>query len=371
MRDTMGIIIAGNEKIPPITDIRSIAALPIAGRYRIIDFVLSNMSNAGIVNIGVATESNYSSLMDHIKSGKPWDLDRKKQGLNILPPNLEHISTGVIRGNIDMLAGIKDFIRRSHQTYVILSLGACIYNIDFDKVVQAHLDNQADITMVYKNMSGVEESELSRFTLIDVDDQQRVVDVEVKPYYPKTANASLEIFVMEKALLESIVDECSARGDHDFVKDAVAKKMEGLRIFGYEHKGYADLIDSMKSYYRNNMLFLQSDMRRELFNPASPIYTKTKDQTPAKYGADATVSNCFISDGCIIKGSIENCILARGVKIAKGAVVKNSIIMQDSVIEAEVELDHVVFDKEVHITKGRKLIGQESYPLAISKGTRI
>lgn len=371
MRDTMGIIIAGNEKIPPITDIRSIAALPIAGRYRIIDFVLSNMSNAGIVNIGVATESNYSSLMDHIKSGKPWDLDRKKQGLNILPPNMGHISTGVIRGNIDMLAGIKDFIRRSHQTYVILSLGACIYNIDFEKVVRSHTANQADITIVYKNMAGAEERELSRFTLIDVDGEQRVTDVEVKPYYPKTSNASMEIYVMEKALLESIVDECSARGDHDFIKDAVAKKMDGLRVFGYEHKGYADLIDSMKSYYRNNMLLLQADMRRELFNPASPIYTKTKDRTPAKYGAEARVSNCFISDGCVIDGSIENCILARGVRIAKGAVVKNSIIMQDSVVEENVELDHVVFDKEVYITKGRKLIGQDSYPLAISKGTQI
>lgn len=371
MRDTMGIIIAGAEKIPPITDIRSIAALPIAGRYRIIDFVLSNMANAGIINVGVATESNYSSLMDHIKSGNPWDLDRKNQGLNILPPNLGHTSTGVIRGNIDMLSGIKDYINRSHQTYVILSLGACIYNIDFKKVIEEHIDNQADVTIVYKNMSGLEERELSRFTLLDVDEAKRVTDVEVQPYYPKTANASLEIYVMEKALLESIVDECSARGDHDFIKDAIAKKMGGLRIYGYEHKGYADLIDSMKSYYRNNMLFLEERMRRELFSPTSPIYTKTKDQSPTKYGADAVVANCFISDGCVIEGKIENCILARGVKIAKDAVVKNSIIMQDSVIEENVELDHVVFDKEVHITKGRRLVGQESYPLAISKGTRI
>lgn len=371
MRDTMGIIIAGNEKIPPITDIRSIAALPIAGRYRIIDFVLSNMANAGIINVGVATESNYSSLMDHIKSGNPWDLDRKKQGLNILPPNLEHVSTGVIRGNIDVLAGIKDFIRRSHQTYVILSLGACVYNIDFKEVLKAHIENQADISIVYKDMSGVEERELSRFTLLEVDAQKRVTDVEHKPYYPKTANASMEVYVMEKALLESIIDECSARGDHDFIKDAIAKKTEGMRIFGYEHTGYCDLVDSMKAYYRNNMLFLEASMRNELFNPERPIYTKTKDQSPTLYGEDATVENCFISDGCVIEGTIINCVLSRGVKVAKNAVVKNSIIMQDSVIEEGVELDHVVFDKEVHITKGRKLIGQESYPLAIAKGTKI
>ncbi|MBQ7794355.1 MAG: glucose-1-phosphate adenylyltransferase subunit GlgD [Clostridia bacterium] len=370
MRDTMGIIIPVTEKIPPITDIRSIAALPIAGRYRIIDFVLSNMANAGIVNVGVATSSQYSSLMDHIKSGKPWDLDRKKQGLNILPPDLER-TNGTIKGDIDLLNGIRNYISRSHQTYVIMSLGAGVYNMDFTKVMDAHRENQADITIVYKDMSGVEESELSRFMLIDVDGENRVTDIEVKPFYPKTANAGLGIFVMEKALLESIIDECSARGDHDFVKDAIAKKLGGMRIFGYKYDGYADIVDSMKAYYRNNMLFLEESMRKEIFNPKSPIYTKTKDQTPAKYGENAEVTNCFVSDGCVIEGKVENCILSRGVRIDKNAVVKNSIIMQGSVIEEGVELDHVVFDKEVHITKGRKLIGQECYPLAIAKGTII
>lgn len=371
MKDTMGIIIAGEEKIPPITDIRSIAALPIAGRYRIIDFMLSNMANAGIANVGVVTQSNYSSLMDHIKSGRPWDLSRKKNGLKLLPPNVGHSATGIIRGDIDMIAGVRDYIRRSVQTYVVLSLEPCLCNMDIDAAVRAHIERQADITAVYRNMSGAEERELSRFTLFEIDDEERITDIEVKPYYPKTANAGMGIYIMEKALLESIVDECSARGDHEFVKDALTKKRGGLRIFGYEHKGYADLIDSMKAYYRNNMLFLGEDMRRELFNPEFPIYTKTKDRIPTKYGDEAQVSGCFVSDGCTIEGSVENCILSRGVHIAKGAVVRNSIIMQDSVIEENVELDHVVFDKEVHITRGRRLLGQECYPLAIAKGTEI
>lgn len=370
MRDTMGIIVANDEKIPPITDKRAIAAMPIAGRYRVIDFVLSNMSNAGIYNIGVVTETNYSSLMDHLKSGKPWDLDRKKQGLNILPPDLEKISAG-IKGDMDLLAGVSNFIRKSHQTYVILVLGAGIYNIDLTEVVKSHIENQADITAVYKDMSGANERELSRFTLLDIDSDKRVTDIEVMPYYPKTSNAALGIYVMERALLESIIDECSARGDHDFIKDAIAKKMDGLRIFAYEHTGYADLIDSMKSYYRNNMQFLEKEIRNELFSPKSPIYTKTKDQTPTKYGAEANVSNSFISDGCVIEGTVENCILSRGVKISKGTTVKNAIIMQGSVIEENVVIDHVVFDKDVRITKGRKLIGQATYPLAIAKGTIV
>lgn len=370
-KDVMGVILTSDDRIPPITDIRANSALPIAGRYRIIDFAVSNMANAGVMNIGVVTETNYSSLMDHIKSGKPWDLDRKNGGLNVLPPNLETMSSGVIKGNIDMLSGIRDFLKRSPQTYVILSLGNFIYNIDFDKVVGAHIENQSDVTVIYKNVKGMEDSELSRFTLLDFDENGKVCDIEVQPYYPKTSNASMELYVMEKALLESIIDECSARGDRDFVKDALVKKMMGLRVYGYEYTGYMDKIDSMKSYYKNNMMFLNADIRKELFNPKNPIYTKTKDQSPTKYGDEVIVENSFISDGCVIEGTVVNCVLARGVVVSKGAVIKNSIIMQDSVIEEDVSLDHVVFDKEVHITKGRKLIGQDSYPLAISKGTKI
>lgn len=369
--DTMGIILTGDEKIAPLTDIRANSAVPIAGRYRIIDFVLSNMANAGILNVGIATESNYSSLMDHTKSGKPWDLDRKTQGLNILPPNLEKQNFGLIKGNIDLLEGIKDYIHRSNQTYVILSLGNMVYNIDFNAVLEAHIEKQADITAVYKDMKTLPDSEISRFTLLELAEDGRVTDIEVQPYYPKTRNASMEIFVMEKALLESIVDECSARGDVDFVKDAIIKKMGGMRIFGYEYSGRCYKIDSMKTYYKTSMDMLDAEVRNELFNRERPIYTKTKDQSPTKYGEDAVCRNSFISDGCTIEGTVINSTLSRGVKVAKGAVVQNSIIMQDSVIEEGVELNHVVFDKEVCITKGRKLIGQESYPLAISKGTKI
>ncbi|MGN0183034.1 MAG: glucose-1-phosphate adenylyltransferase subunit GlgD [Candidatus Ornithomonoglobus sp.] len=369
--DTMGIILTGDEKIAPLTDIRANSALPIAGRYRIIDFVLSNMANAGIVNVGIATESNYSSLMDHTKSGKPWDLDRKNQGLNILPPNLEKQQYGTIKGNIDLLEGIRDYIDRSHQTYVILSLGNMIYNIDFIDVVDAHIKNQADITAVYKDLSDKSEDIVKHFTLFDINEEGRITDIEVQPYYPKSSKAGMEIYVLEKALLESIIDECSARGDVDFVKDALVKKMGGMRIYGYEFKGSLYKIDSLKSYYSTSMDFLNAEYRNEIFNRERPIYTKTKDQSPTKYGADAVCTNSFISDGCVIEGTVINSILSRGVKVAKGAVVQNSIIMQDSVIEKDVELNHVVFDKEVCITEGRKLIGQESYPLAISKGTKI
>ncbi len=372
MLDTMGIIIASNINIPPLTDIRSATALPIAGGFRIIDFVLSGMANAGIQNIGVATEANYSSLMDHIKSGAPWDLNRKNRGLNILPPNIgQKNAYEVIRGDLDILSGIKEFIRRSRETYVILSLGNSIYNIDFKEVLKEHIEKQADITIIYKDMKGIDQKELSRYTLLETDKDRFITDIEVCPYYPKSTNASTDVFVMEKALLESIVDECHARGNHDFIKDAIVKKMSGLRMYGFEYEGYTDKIDSMKSYYENNMMFLNEEIQKEMLHSKLPVYTKNRDLPPSKYGEDAQVVNSYIADGCVIEGTVINSVLSGDVTVKKGAVVKNSILMQSSVIEEDALLEYVVFDKEVRITAGKKLVGQENYPLPVSKGTVI
>ena len=372
MIDTMGIIIASDINVPPLTDVRSASALPIAGGYRIIDFVLSGMANAGIKNVGVATKANYSSLMDHIKSGSPWDLKRKKSGLNILPPNIgnKNYFEG-IRGDLDILYGIKEYIRRSHETYVVLSLGNSIYNIDFKDVIKTHVKNQADVTILYKNMNNIDQKELSRFTLLDVDAEHNVTDIEVRPYYPKTTNAVMDVFVMEKALLESIIDECYAKGHHNFTKDAIAKKMDGLRVFGYEHTGYTDKIDSMKAYFDNNMAFLDHDVREEMLHSKLPVFTKNRDLPPSKYGENAMVQNSYIADGCVIDGTVINSIISGKVHIKKGAVVKNCILMQGAKIGENVTIEYVVLDKEVEITDGKQLIGQENYPLPVAKGTVI
>ena len=368
MIDARGIILSGDMQITPVTNIRSVSALPVAGTYRLIDFVLSSMANSGITNVGVVASSNYTSLMDHIKSGKPWDLGRKDGGLTILPPNMQKVNYGVIRGDVDILAGVYDYINKATETYVILSLGNSIYNINFEDVLEKHIENQADITAIYKDMPELTDRDLSRFTLFEVNDEQAITDIEVEPLYPKSTKTGLDIYVMERVLLCSILDECIARGEHDLMKDAVIKKLSALRVFGYEHKGYTDKIDSLKTYYQNNMIFLNKEIRDELFNSENPVYTKSKDRAPAKYGVNAVIENSLISDGCIIEGKVENSVLSRGVYVAKGAVVKNYILIQDSVVDEDVCLDHVIFDKEVHVTKGRRLIGQDSYPLAIEKG---
>ena len=373
MRDTMGIIIASNINIPPLTDIRSASALPIAGGFRIIDFVLSNMASAGLRRIGVATEANYSSLMDHLRSGSPWDLHMKDDGLHILPPNIGNKNAfEIIRGDLDILNGIRQYIRKSRETYVILSLGNCVYNIDFEKVLESHKERQADITVIYKKMEGADEKDLSRYTLLEIDKEDVVTDIEVCPYYPKTNNAGIDVFVMERALLESILDECSARGNHDFIKDAIAKKMDGLRLYGYRHDGYVDKVDSMIEYYKNNMKFLEKDIQDEMLkNPALPIYTKNRDLPPTKYGSEANVVNSYIADGCKIEGTVINSILSGNVIVKKGAVVKNSILMQGSVIGEDVVLEYAVLDKDVEVTQGKRLIGQDSYPVPVEKGTII
>lgn len=371
--DTMGIILSGTDAIPPITNSRSVDALPVAGRYRVIDFIISCMSNAGIQNIGVATNFNYSSLMRHLRVGEPWDLDRKNNGLAVLPPNIEKPNTSVIHGNIDMLEGIRTFISRSSQTYVVLSLGSGIYNIDLSEAVESHIERQADITMIYrdKKVDAIEESEYSRFTLLHMDENEKVTDIAIKPHYPDSTFVFLEIMVMEKALLESIIDECVARGETDFMKDAIIKKMGAMRIFGHKYEGSAFKIDSMKSYYQANMRFLHEDFRNAIFNPERPIFTRSTAQSPTMYGDESVIENCFVADGGDIDGLACDCIISRNVTIQKGAVVKNSILLHNCVIEEGAVVENVVLDRSVRVTKGRKLIGTSSYPLAISEETVI
>ena len=172
-------------------------------------------------------------------------------------------------------------------------------------------------------------------------------------------------------MLESIIDEGISRGDHYFIRDCISKKLSGMIINGYKFEGYCDIIDSLKSYFVNNMLFLDKLHRAELFNKDNPIYTKNKDLCPATYGPDCQIENSLIANGCQIGGTVINSVISRGVVIKEGAVVKNSIIMQDCIIESGVTLDYVVLDKEVTIGEGKTLIGQQSYPVPIGKGATV
>jgi glucose-1-phosphate adenylyltransferase len=369
MRETMGIIYTGDSNISlqELTIRRSVAALPFGGRYRVIDFTLSNMINSGVINVGLITQNNYHSLIDHLDSGKQWDLDRKSGGLFILPPYVSHDNTGWYRGEVDAYHSNMSYIRRSPQKYVILSGSSMVCNLTYYDAMEFHKDNMADITVIYKEEKKATQEELSRHTLLRTDEHNRIWDIEVKPAAPMSNKISMEMYIIDKRLFEYLIEECSARGQYDFIKDILIKNKDKLRILGYPYEGYLAKIDGVQSYFKHNLELFDPANYQELFHHAGPVYTKVKDEVPAKYGENAKAENSFVADGCIIDGHIENCVLFRGVKVGAGAVIKNSIIMQDTEIQDRAVLENVILDKDVIIRKGKRLIGQENYPVVIRK----
>jgi glucose-1-phosphate adenylyltransferase len=370
MKDALGIIYTVEEDadLKELTRKRSIAAVPFGGRYRMIDFVLSNMVNSGLRNVGIITQNNYSSLIDHIGSGKEWDLNRRSEGLYVLSPYANHNNPGWYKGSIDALHSVMGFIRRSRNKYVILTGTHMVCNMGYDDVMKYHIEKNADITLVYKEINDISKDKLRKYTLIQTDEDGRVCDMEINPTAPGSNKICMKMYIIEKNLLEYLVEEGVARGNNDFVRDILLKKLDRLKIYGYRYDGYLARIDSISAYYRYNMELLNPEIRSELFFKTGLIYTKIKSEVPAKYGDSAQVKNCLVADGCVIEGEVENCILFRGVKVYKGAKVKNSIIMQDVEIEENSVLDHVILDKNVILKRGKTLIGQEHYPVVIGKG---
>ncbi len=373
MDQMTGIILTDikEKQLGVLTERRSISAMPIAGRYRLIDFILSNMVNSGIRTIGIATQYNYSSLMDHLGSGKDWDLNRKNKGLYILPPHIGRENTGKPAGDIDVLYGISTFIRKAKPDYVVFSNGNAIYNTTFNEALEFHKDKQADITILYNKETSKADKELRNYTLLNVSPSGRVSDIMKNYTHPKSQCVSMETYIIERSLLLRIIETCIAHGEHDWVVDVLIKNLGKLNIYAYEFSGYVGRIDTIESYYKNNMNFLMPDVRKELFSSKQKIYTKVKDQVPTRYGKDASVSDSMVADGCLIEGSVENSIIFRGVQIEKGAKVKNSIIMQNSIIQKNCVLENVVLDKEVTLLGGKTVIGQPNYPFVAAKGNII
>lgn len=372
MKDMMGIIMADNSglKLNELTELRSVPALPFGGRYRLIDFILSNMVNSGIINVGIATNINYSSLMDHVGSGAPWDLNRKIYGLFMLPPYVRGGVSGISAGNIDQLYGVLTFLRRSRQQYVLLASGRTVCNMTFDEALKEHIEHDADITVIYHDKKERDE-QLSRSTVYEVDDEGRVIGIETEPHFPKTTLQGLGMFIVERHKLIGLIEDAYARGSHDFVRDIIMSAVSNLKVYGYEYKGFAGIVDSVHSYYENNMKMLDLEVRKEIFGAENRIYTKVKDQVPTQYGHSATVSDSLVADGCTIEGTVENSIIFRGVHIAKGAVVKNSIVMQNSVIEENCDIENVIIDKECTLRSSKRLVGQPNYPVILPKRTLL
>lgn len=371
--EALGIIFPNSydSLVPDLVSERLMASIPFASRYRMCDFLLSSMVHSNIDNISVIVRKNYHSLLDHLGNGREWDLTRKKGGLNIVPPFAQR-QVKVFAGRIEALESIKGFLKKQTEQYVIMCDANIAVNFDFKALLDAHIKNGADVTMVYCKQPIPEA--LIRQSTNSTDlyyslglNGDRVSKIYINPSEDGEMNFSLNIYVIERGLLIKLIDEAYVHGYTYFVRDILEPQIGQLDIRGYCYDGYVAHIHDMKSYFRENMRLLDRKNLDALFS-GHQIYTKIRDDNPTRYINGSRAKNVMVADGCVIEGTVENSILFRGVKIGKGAVVRNCVLMQDTVVEAGANADYVITDKDVTITEGKSLTGNDSFQVFVSKG---
>ena len=370
--NALGIIFPNSydSLVPELVAERLMASIPFAGRYRMVDFVLSSMVNAGIDNISVIVRKNYHSLMDHLGSGREWDLTRKNGGLNIVPPFAEK-TVKVYNGRVEALASILDFLKDQKEKYVIMSEANLAANFDFKAMLNAHIESGADVTLAYAQEE-IPEGLIKPFDVnkdlyytLDIEDG-RVREIQINPEEPGIQNLSLNIYIIERELLISQISAAFVRGYVYFERDILAPQLDKLNVRGYKFGGYIARISSIKSYFDENMKLLDEENLDALFD-GNHIYTKIRDDNPTRYIKGAKAKNIMAADGCIIEGEVENSVLFRGVRVGKGAKVKNCVLMQDTVIEPGVNVEYIISDKNVTITADKEIKGTDSFPVYVAK----
>lgn len=371
--NALGIIFpnAYDELVPELTSERLMASIPFAGRYRMIDFVLSSMANCGIDNITVMVRENYFSLLDHLGSGREWDLSRKNGGLNIFPPFAQKNMDVVYNGRVGMLASITGFLKSQKEKYVIMSDTNIAFNFDFKALLEAHIASEADVTIAYtkeelpESLMKAEDLNKGKYFTLDLEGN-RVKKMHINQRETGVKNFSMNVYVFERERLIQLVNDAFMGGSVYLERDILIPQMDVLNINGYEYTEYAARISSLKGYFDQNMRLLDNENLDELFGK-NPIYTKIRDDNPTRYVNGASAKNVMVADGCVIEGEIENCILFRGVKIGKGAKVKNAVLMQDTVIKEGVDAEYIITDKKVTISEGKQLRGTDTFPIFVAK----
>lgn len=360
----LGLIFANtNEKnLPELTAYRTTGSVPFGGKYRLIDFPLSNMSNSGINNIGIVTKSNFQSLMDHVGSGSAWDLARRRSGLSILPPYGEHSFSNIV----ETLFNLHGYIEHGDEEYVLISPSDCVYNLDYTKVLSFHEKNKADITFIYTKKVVKEITDDFR-CILDVDDSGKVTRIMASPICESEWKLNIGVILIRKTILMGLIRQAMAESKYNFVRDVLQYSLDRYRLFAYEFDGYCEIIGSVKDYYDANMKLMDRDTRYRLFDYRRPIYTKVRDDAPSRYGLNSSVKGSLIAQGCVINGTVENSIISKGVYIGHNAVIKDCIIMQDCVIGDDAELTDIVVDKDVKVGRSSKLQGTKNYPMYIAK----
>lgn len=366
--NAVGVIFSSmnEENIPELSAHRTMASVPFGGRYRMIDFPLSNMVNAGITTVGISTKANYQSLIDHLGSGKEWDLARKDGGLILLPPYVDENET-VVNTRLEALTGITGFLESRPEEYVVLSDSDGIARFDIQDMIAFHAAKSADITLVTHSQPVVK---THYYITLKSGEDGRVSEVLINPQTEDVTDVYVNVMILRRKYLINLIRSASACGYTSFGRDILAKKTASIRIYNYRFTGYYGGLTSMEAYFKHNMELLDKDIRNELFG-ARDIYTKVKDSAPSKYGKTAKVANSLISDGCDIQGTVINSILFRGVKVESGAVVENCILMQDNVVGENAKLNCVVTDKNVTVRAKRVLSGCSELPYFIKKGMML
>ncbi len=369
--NALGIIFPNtyDVSVPELVRRRTMASVPFGGRYRMIDFCLSGMVNAGIENVAVLVKSNYLSLMDHLGNGREWDLARKRGGLTIVPP-FSRFSSKAYQGRIEALADILGILENQKEKYAIISDCNIAANINFTDLINQHTQSGADVTFVY------EKSEIPAPLQEDnqtfkINSDGRIEEIYFNDFCDGVCNLSMNVVVLDRAELIAMVRSALVRNQTSLERDIISKRLDELNVRAYEYTGYRARIYNMQSYFEENMRLINPQNIRSLFMPERPVYTKVRDEAPVRVAIDSKVKNCLIADGCLIEGTVENSLLFRGVKVSKGAVVKNCVLMQGTTVEENANLSYVVTDKNVTITQDKILTGDERFPVFVDKGVTV
>ena len=367
----VGIILAGgnNRKMKELSKKRAVGAMPIAGSYRAIDFALSNMTNSHIQKVAVLTQYNAGSLNEHLSSSKWWDFGRKQGGLYVFTPTITAQSSDWYRGTADALYQNLNFLKTSHEPYVVIAAGDGVYKLDYNKVLEYHIEKKADITVVCKRMR--EGEDVTRFGCVKINDDGRIVDFEEKPMVSDANTISCGIYVIRRRQLIELIERCAAEDRYDFVKDILVRYKNLKRIYAYKMDTYWSNIASVESYYETNMDFLKPEVRDYFFKQYPDVYSKIDDLPPAKYNPGAQVRNSLISSGSIINGTVENSVLFKKVYIGNNCVIKNSIILNDVYIGDNTVIENCIVESRDTIRANTTHIGTpENIKIVVEKNER-
>ena len=368
--NVLGLVFASmhDSYVSELTKQRTMGSIPFGGRYRLIDFPLSSFVNSGVSEVGVITKSNYGSLLDHLGSGRDWDLARKKGGLHLLPPYSQ--TGGIYKGRLDALNNIWGFVEHSNAKYVIMSNCDVVTTINFNPVLKQHMDNEADITLVYSR-SYYDGEKSNCATVLEFDEGNCLKDALVAPQIKGECNLWLEMCIITKEFLKKVVADAVSRNQHSFTREILQSGNKDFKIMGYKHDGFFTRIDSIQDYYNASRLLLDPTKKNALFMKNMPVFTKIGDNGPVKYGLESNIKDSLIADGCIIEGTVINSILFRGVRIGKDTVVKDCVLFQGTKVGSSCSISSVITDKNVEISDAKVLTGSETYPLYIGKGGKI